>query len=142
MARANRRPRPTSSAEHNSSSSSSPSATATPPLVGDDEQQQQRQPDYEKRARDLEIQNRAHQVRRSIDLFPISTVCSQKYVWREMPALYAVSIDVEYFEPVNRLQLIVCLVKLSSTSSFRGSDDFPDSPSSSTVLIMWIYIRC
>ncbi|XP_030455317.1 kinesin-like protein KIN-4C [Syzygium oleosum] len=65
MARANRRPKLATSAEHSSSSSSSPSAataTATPPPAGDDEQQQQQQqPDYEKRARDLEMQNRAQQ---------------------------------------------------------------------------------
>ncbi|XP_030528658.1 kinesin-like protein KIN-4C isoform X2 [Rhodamnia argentea] len=62
MARANRRPKLASTAEHSSSSSSSssPSATGTPPPVGDDEQQQH-QPDFEKRARDLEIQNGSHQ---------------------------------------------------------------------------------
>ncbi|KAI6689224.1 hypothetical protein NL676_026052 [Syzygium grande] len=66
MARANRRPKLATSAEQSSSSSSSSSspaaATATPPPAGDDEQQQQQpQPDYEKRARDLEMQNRAQQ---------------------------------------------------------------------------------
>lgn len=63
MGRAIRRPKLASTTEHSSSSSSSPSATATPPPVGEDQQQQQQQhqPDFEKRARDLEIQNKAHQ---------------------------------------------------------------------------------
>ncbi|KAK3425731.1 hypothetical protein EUGRSUZ_F02150 [Eucalyptus grandis] len=62
MARGNRRPKLASPAEHSSSSSSPRSATGTPPPpVAADEPPQQQQPDNEKRVRDLEIQNRAHQ---------------------------------------------------------------------------------